>query len=110
MIASPVAIVVDADLAELRKTEQASSTSGLSLWAPVFAQAKSLLVSITPEIALPTSSSRPSTGSISRRCARCGGRRRRSSPPHNIYDTVLEADAKRLNASHPRQDPESRGT
>jgi hypothetical protein len=99
MIASPVAIVVDADLAELRKTEQALEHVGfVVMGAGSFAQAKSLLVSITPEIVIADIKLRPSAGSTSRLCARYGGRRRLHRHAQRL-DTVLEADAKRLSAS-----------
>ena len=101
MIASPVAIVVDADLAELRKTEQALEHAGfVVMGAGSFAQAKSLLVSITPEIVIADIKLEAFNGlHLAALCAVW----RPATPfiaTHNIYDTVLEADAKRLNASY----------
>jgi DNA-binding NtrC family response regulator len=101
MIASPVAIVVDADLAELRKTEQALEHVGfVVMGAASFAQAKSLLVSITPEIVIADIKLEAFNGlHLAALCAVW----RPATPfiaTHNIYDTVLEADAKRLNASY----------
>jgi DNA-binding response OmpR family regulator len=101
MIASPVAIVVDADLAELRKTEQALEHVGfVVMGAGSFAQAKSLLVSITPEIVVADIKLEAFNGlHLAALCAVW----RPATPfiaTHNIYDTVLEADAKRLSASY----------
>jgi DNA-binding NtrC family response regulator len=101
MIASPVAIVVDADLAELRKTEQALEHVGfVVMGAGSFAQAKSLLVSITPEIVIADIKLEAFNGlHLAALCAVW----RPATPfiaTHNIYDTVLEADAKRLSASY----------
>jgi DNA-binding response OmpR family regulator len=101
MIASPVAVVVDADLAELRKTEQALEHVGfVVMGAGSFAQAKSLLVSITPEIVIADIKLEAFNGlHLAALCAVW----RPATPfiaTHNIYDTVLEADAKRLSASY----------
>jgi DNA-binding response OmpR family regulator len=101
MIASPVAIVVDADLAELRKTEQALEHVGfVVMGAGSFAQAKSLLVSITPEIVIADIKLEAFNGlHLAALCAVW----RPATPfiaTHNIYDSVLEADAKRLSASY----------
>src|SRR5215467_8618627 len=101
MIASPVAIVVDADLAELRKTEQALEQVGfVVMGAGSFAQAKSLLVSITPEIVIADIKLEAFNGlHLAALCAVW----RPATPfiaTHNVYDPVLEADARRLNASY----------
>jgi len=101
MIASPVAIVVDADLAELRRTEQALEQVGfVVMGAGSFAQAKSLLVSITPEIVIADIKLEAFNGlHLAALCAVW----RPATPfvaTHNAYDSVLEADAKRLNASY----------
>src|SRR5262245_44974142 len=101
MIASPVAIVVDADLAELRKTEQALEHVGfVVMGAGSFAQAKSLLVSITPEIVIADIKLEAFNGlHLAALCAVW----RPATPfiaTHNVHDSVLESDAKRLNASY----------
>jgi DNA-binding response OmpR family regulator len=101
MIASPVAIVVDADLAELRKTEQALEQAGfVVMCAGSFAQAKSLLVSITPEIVIADIKLEAFNGlHLAALCAVW----RPATPfiaTHNVYDSVLEADARRLSASY----------
>jgi DNA-binding response OmpR family regulator len=101
MIASPVAIVVDADLAELRKTERALEQVGfVVMGAGSFAQAKSLLVSITPEIVIADIKLEAFNGlHLAALCAVW----RPATPfiaTHNVHDTVLEADAKRLGASY----------
>ncbi len=101
MIASPVAIVVDADLAELRKTEQALEHVGFVVMsAGSFAQAKALLVSITPEIVIADIKLEAFNGlHLAALCAVW----RPATPfiaTHSVYDTVLEADAKRLSASY----------
>jgi DNA-binding response OmpR family regulator len=101
MIASPVAIVVDADLEELRKTEQALEHVGFVVMsAGSFAQAKSLLVSITPEIVIADIKLEAFNGlHLAALCAVW----RPATPfiaTHNVYDTVLEADARRLSASY----------
>src|SRR6266853_1009809 len=101
MLASPVAIVVDADLAELRKTEQALEHVGFVVMsAGSFAQAKALLVSITPEIVIADIKLEAFNGlHLAALCAVW----RPATPfiaTHSVYDTVLEADAKRLSASY----------
>jgi DNA-binding response OmpR family regulator len=101
MIASPVAIVVDADLAELRKTEQALERVGfVVMGAGSFAQAKSLLVSITPEIVIADIKLEAFNGlHLAALCAVW----RPATPfiaTHNIHDPVLEEDATRLSASY----------
>ena len=101
MIASPVAIVVDADLSELRRTEQALEQVGfVVMGAGSFAQAKSLLVSITPEVVIADIKLEAFNGlHLAALCAVW----RPATPfiaTHNIYDPVLEADARRLNASY----------
>jgi DNA-binding response OmpR family regulator len=101
MIASPVAVVVDADLSELRRTEQALETVGfVVMGAGSFAQAKSLLVSITPEVVIADIKLEAFNGlHLAALCAVW----RPATPfvaTHNVYDSVLEADARRLNASY----------
>jgi DNA-binding response OmpR family regulator len=101
MIASPVAIVVDADLAELRKTEQALEDAGFVVMsASSFAQAKTLLMSITPEIVIADIKLEAFNGlHLAALCAVW----RPATPfiaTHHVHDTVLEADAKRLNAAY----------
>jgi DNA-binding response OmpR family regulator len=101
MIASPVAIVVDADLTELRRTEQSLEQVGfVVMGAGSFAQAKSLLVSITPEIVIADIKLEAFNGlHLAALCAVW----RPATPfvaTHNVYDPVLEADARRLNASY----------
>jgi DNA-binding NtrC family response regulator len=101
MIASPVAIVVDADLAELRKTERALEQVGfVVMGAGSFAQAKSLLVSITPEIVIADIKLEAFNGlHLAALCAVW----RPATPfiaTHSVHDTVLEADARRLSASY----------
>src|SRR5262245_59105712 len=106
MIASPVAIVVDADLAELRKTEQALERVGFVVMsASSFAQAKSLLVSITPEIVIADIKLEAFNGlHLAALCAVW-----RPAPPfiatHDVHDTVLESDARRLSASYVVKSP-----
>jgi DNA-binding response OmpR family regulator len=107
MIASPVAVVVDADLAELRKTEQALERVGfVVMGAGSFAQAKSLLVSITPEIVIADIKLEAFNGlHLAALCAVW----RPATPfiaTHNTYDSVLEADAKRLSASYVVKTPD----
>jgi DNA-binding response OmpR family regulator len=101
MIASPVAIVVDADLTELRRTEQALEKVGfVVMGAGSFAQAKSLLVSITPEVVIADIKLEAFNGlHLAALCAVW----RPATPfiaTHNAHDPVLEADARRLNASY----------
>src|SRR5262249_47792474 len=101
MIASPVAIVVDADLAELRKTERALEHVGfVVMGAGSFAQAKALLVSITPEIVIADIKLEAFNGlHLAALCAVW----RPATPfiaTHSVLDTVLEADARRLSASY----------
>jgi DNA-binding response OmpR family regulator len=101
MIASPVAIVVDADLAELRRTEQSLEQVGfVVMGAGSFAQAKALLVSITPEVVIADIKLEAFNGlHLAALCAVW----RPATPfiaTHNVYDPVLEADARRLNASY----------
>jgi len=106
MIASPVAIVVDADLAELRKTEQALERVGfVVMGAGSFAQAKSLLVSITPEIVIADIKLEAFNGlHLAALCAVW----RPATPfiaTHSVYDSVLEADARRLSAAYVVKSP-----
>lgn len=101
MIASPVAVVVDADLSELRRTEQALETVGfVVMGAGSFAQAKSLLVSITPEVVIADIKLEAFNGlHLAALCAVW----RPATPfiaTHTVHDPVLEADARRLNASY----------
>src|SRR5215467_125414 len=101
MIASPVAIVVDADLTELRRTEQALERVGfVVMGAGSFAQAKALLVSITPEIVIADIKLEAFNGlHLAALCAVW----RPATPfiaTHSVHDTVLEADARRLSASY----------
>jgi DNA-binding response OmpR family regulator len=101
MIASPVAIVVDADLAELRRTEHSLEQVGfVVMGAGSFAQAKALLVSITPEVVIADIKLEAFNGlHLAALCAVW----RPATPfiaTHNVYDPVLEADARRLNASY----------
>jgi DNA-binding response OmpR family regulator len=101
MIASPVAVVVDADLSELRRTEQALERVGfVVMGAGSFAQAKSLLVSITPEVVIADIKLEAFNGlHLAALCAVW----RPATPfiaTHTVHDPVLEADARRLNASY----------
>ena len=101
MIASPVAIVVDADPAELRKTERSLEEAGFVVMsAGSFAQAKALLGSITPEIVIADIKLEAFNGlHLAALCAVW----RPATPfiaTHSVYDSVLEADAKRLSASY----------
>jgi len=101
MIASPVAIVVDADLTELRRTEQSLEQVGfVVMGAGSFAQAKALLVSITPEVVIADIKLEAFNGlHLAALCAVW----RPATPfiaTHNVYDPVLEEDARRLNASY----------
>ena len=101
MIASPVAIVVDADLTELRRTEQALERVGfVVMGAGSFAQAKALLVSITPEVVIADIKLEAFNGlHLAALCAVW----RPATPfiaTHNVSDPVLEEDARRLNASY----------
>jgi CheY-like chemotaxis protein len=101
MIASPVAIVVDADLTELRRTEQSLERVGfVVMGAGSFAQAKALLGSITPEVVIADIKLEAFNGlHLAALCAVW----RPATPfiaTHNVYDPVLEEDARRLNASY----------
>jgi DNA-binding response OmpR family regulator len=101
MIASPVAIIVDADPAELRKSEQALEEAGFVVMsAGSFAQAKALLGSITPEIVIADIKLDAFNGlHLAALCAVW----RPATPfiaTHSVYDRVLETDAKRLSAAY----------
>ena len=101
MIASPVAIIVDSDPTELRKSEQSLEEAGFVVMsAGSFAQAKALLGSITPEIVIADIKLDAFNGlHLAALCAVW----RPATPfiaTHSVHDTVLEADAKRLGASY----------
>jgi DNA-binding response OmpR family regulator len=101
MVASPVAFVVDADVAELRKTEHALEEAGfVVMTADSFAQAKALLASMTPEIVIADIKLQAYNGlHLAALCAVW----RPGTPfiaTHSTYDAVLDADAKRLSAAY----------
>jgi DNA-binding response OmpR family regulator len=101
MIASPVAVLVDADVAELRKSEQMLEQAGFAVMsADSFAQAKALLTSMTPEIVIADIQLRAYNGlHLAALCTVW----RPGTPfiaTHSTYDVVLDADAKRLSAAY----------
>ncbi len=101
MIPSPVAVLVDADVAELRRSEQMLEQAGFVVMsADSFAQAKALLASMTPEIVIADIKLRAYNGlHLAALCAVW----RPGTPfiaTHNTYDVVLDADAKRLSAAY----------
>ena len=101
MISSPVAIIVDADVAELRKTEQVLEEAGfVVVSADSFAQAKALLASMTPEIVIADIKLNAFNGlHLAALCATW----RPGTPfiaTHSTYDRVLDADAARLSATY----------
>ena len=101
MITSPVAVLVDADLVELRKSEQVLERAGFVVMsADSFAEAKSLLASMTPEIVIADIKLQAYNGlHLAALCAVW----RPGTPfiaTHSVYDGVLDADAKRLCAAY----------
>jgi len=99
MIGSRVAVVVDADVDELRKTEQTLIDAGFVVMAlGSFAEAKSLLGSISPEIVVADVKLAAFNGL---HLAAICGIERPGTPiiiTHSVYDAVLDADAKSLGA------------
>ena len=101
MITSPVAVLVDADVAELRTSEQVLEQAGFVVMsADSFAQAKTLLASMTPEIVIADIKLQAYNGlHLAALCAVW----RPGTPfiaTHSAYDAVLDADAKRLSAAY----------
>jgi DNA-binding response OmpR family regulator len=101
MITSPVAVLVDADLVELRRSEQVLERAGFVVMsADSFAEAKSLLASMTPEIVIADIKLEAYNGlHLAALCAVW----RPGTPfiaTHSVYDGVLDADAKRLCAAY----------
>src|SRR5258706_4589450 len=100
MIGSPTAVVVDTDVAELRRKEQALEGAGFAVTsASSFPQAKALLASMAPDIVIADIKLEAFNGlHLATYCARS-----RSGPPfiatHDTYDAVLDADAKGLRAA-----------
>lgn len=101
MSASPIAVVVDADQTELRKTERALEEAGFVVVAlDSFAEAKAVLVAISPEIIIADIKLKAFNGlHLAALCAVA-----RPGVPfvatHAVHDPVLEADAKQLGASY----------
>jgi ActR/RegA family two-component response regulator len=101
MIGSPIALVVDADLIELRRTEQALKKAGfLTISATSFANAKVMLDAMTPEIVIADIKLEAFNGlHLAALCALS-----RPAMPfvatHSNFDVVLEADAKQLGAAY----------
>jgi len=101
MTGSPVAVVVDADLAELRKTEHALEGAGFVVIAvDSFAAAKALLVSVSPEIIIADIKLHAFNGL--HLAAICSGWRPGTPfvTTHAVYDPVLESDAHRLGTAY----------
>lgn len=99
MIGSRVAIVVDANLEELRKTERVLADAGFVVVAiDSFAEAKATLQSISPEIVVADIKLAAFNGL---HLAAISGIERPGTPfiiTHNLHDVVLEADALDLGA------------
>jgi DNA-binding response OmpR family regulator len=99
MTTLPVAIVVDADQGELRITEKLMSEAGFSVTAvDTFNDAKALIASVSPEVIVADVKLRAYNGlHLAALCAT-----QRPSvvfiTTHEVYDRVLEADARRLGA------------
>ena len=107
MSGSPIAVVVDADAAELRKTEQALEAAGfVVMTSDSFAQARALLASMTPDIVIADIKLSAYNGlHLAALCAVW-----RPGMPFiatdSNHDMVLEADARRLSASYVIKTPE----
>src|ERR1700733_7212848 len=101
MIGSPIALIVDADVEELSRTEQALEAAGfLVISASSFANAKALLDEMTPEIVVADIRLHAFNGlHLAAICAIA-----RPGMPfiatHSTYDSVLDADAKQLGAAY----------
>lgn len=99
MIGSRVAVVVDADVDELRKSEHTLVDAGFVVMAIAsFAEAKALLHSISPEIVVADVKLAAFNGL---HLAAICGIERPGTPfiiTHGMHDVVLEADAKNLGA------------
>jgi DNA-binding response OmpR family regulator len=101
MSPSPIAVVVDADSDELHKTERALEEAGFVVVAlDSFAEAKAVLVAISPEIIIADIRLKAFNGlHLAALCAVT-----RPGVPfittHTVIDPVLEADAKQLGASY----------
>jgi chemotaxis response regulator CheB len=101
MTGSPVAVVVETDAAELHKTEQAFEASGfVVMTADSFAQARTLLASMTPDIVIAAIKLKSFNGlHLAALCAVW-----RPGLPFIVtdsgHDIVLEADAKQLSATY----------
>jgi DNA-binding response OmpR family regulator len=96
----PTAIVVDADVAELRRTTQALEEAGfIVMTANSFPKAKALLESVTPEIVIAEIKLEAFNGlHLAALCAAS----RPGTPfviTHHVYDAVFDADAQRLGAA-----------
>ena len=99
MTGSPIAIIVDADAAELRRSGEALEAAGfVVMTADSFAQARTLLSSMTPEIVIADIKLQAFNGlHLAALCATW----RPGTPfiaTHVSYDMVLEAEARRLSA------------
>jgi DNA-binding response OmpR family regulator len=98
---SPKAIVVDADVAELRRTAQALAEAGFAVTtASSLPQAKELLASMAPELVIADIKLGPFNGlHLAIYCAVS----RPGTPfiaTHDVYDAVLDEEAKRLTAAY----------
>lgn len=99
MSASPIAVVVDADQTELLKTERALEEAGFVVVAlDSFAEAKAVLVAISPEIIVADIKLKAFNGL---HLAALSAVARPGVPfvaTHSVHDPVLEADARQLGA------------
>ena len=101
MSASPIAVVVDADHVELRKTERLLEEAGFVVIAlDSFAEAKAVLIAIAPELIVADIKLKAFNGL---HLAALAAVTRPGVPfltTHDIHDAVLEADAVRLGAAY----------
>src|SRR5579862_5978178 len=101
MLGSPLALIVDADLDELHRTERALECAGfLIITANSFGHAKAVLETMTPEIVIADIKLEAFNGlHLAAICAM-------SRPgllfivTHDTYDVVLDAEAKLLSAAY----------
>lgn len=107
MSASPIAVVVDADHVELRKTERMLEDAGFVVIAlDSFAEAKAVLVAIAPEVIVADIKLKAFNGlHLAALCAVS-----RPGVPfittHDVHDSVLESDARQLGAAYVLKTPE----
>jgi DNA-binding response OmpR family regulator len=101
MIGSHLVLIVDADVAELRRTVKVFEAAGFVVMsASSFAQAKGLLAAVTPDLVIADIKLGAFNGLHLAAICAVSQPRVAFIATHSTYDHVLDTDAKRLSASY----------